>query len=217
MDWLSDAIDNRVPVQVGELAVCWDGDQAVIGNARDTQPGDELPPEPAAIRARIRFDDAGRYRPLPGARTLPRGWHVRCAASDVASVIDAVYPLVPRHVALAAAGSLRIATLEDVLARQGGRYEVARETSPEARRAAIEVLCGQCVKSPAWDGADPAATGVIPCPEPCSVMVALCRELALADPDEPIPEPDAATGFADFEQPANPVRVACLERLRSRS
>lgn len=216
MDWLQRAIDQGEPFQVGELAVCWDGGEAIVGNVRDDAPGDELPPDPATIRARVRFDDAGRYRPLPGARTLPSGWHVRCTAGQLPAVIEAVYPLVPRHIALAARRQLRTDTMEAVLARQGGRYEVAKDATFEARGVASDVLCGQCVKTPAWGGEQLATESVIPCPEPCSVMVSLCRELALAEPGGQPPAPDPGSGFAAFEDPANPVRVACLSLLRDR-
>lgn len=173
--------------------------------------GVELPPDPDAIREWARFDEDGRYRPLPGARSLRPGLSVPCPDQEsLSSVLDAVYPLAKRHQRLRAEGRLEVVPLDDVLARQTGRYEVAAQLSGEGRRAASEVLCGRCVRAPVWRGDMPADAG-IPCPEPCSVLVSLCREAALWEEAPPRSFPvDPGVPFAQFEQPGNEIREAYL-------
>jgi hypothetical protein len=114
-------------------------------------------------------------------------------------------------------GRLAVVPLDTVLGRQSGRYEVAARLSERGRAIASEVLCGECVKAPCWRGSVPAA-GEIPCPEPCSVLVALCREAALWEKDLPAPsQSDQSVGFAQFEQPGNEIRERVVAALRGRS
>lgn len=169
-------------------------------------PGEEL-------REVVRFDERGRYRPLSGAKSLPGGWRVRCRADDVDAVIEAVYPLATVHTRDWARSELRVVSLDDVLARQSGRYAIAASLDEDGRRLAREILCGDCVRSPVWAGEAPEGSE-IPCPEPCSVFVSLCREAALWQDVRPDPsgiDPDVA--YAAFEREGNAIREAYLARM----
>ena len=169
-------------------------------------------PTPDELRDWVRVDDRGRYRPLPGAKTMRKGWEatIETPDNDHQAVYDALYPLAMAQRALGSDG-LRVVSLDEVLSRQASRYKIAAELDDEGRRTAANVLCGQCVKAPLWNGMPWPEGPQIVCPEPCSVMVSLCREaatwqrnppqLAAVDPDLP---------FADFEQPGNEIREAYL-------
>lgn len=170
----------------------------------------EVPSTPDAIRAAVRHDDCGRYRPLSGARTMPGGWFTRLPIAEVASVLEVLYPLAIEHMAAAERGDLRTVPLEEVLARQTGRYRVAESLDSRGRETASKVLCGSCVRVPAWRG-DTLAPLAIPCPEPCSVLVSLCREAALWQESVPASAPlDLSVPYAAFEVPGNGVREAYL-------
>jgi hypothetical protein len=85
-----------------------------------------LESSPEALAEFVRTDDFGRYRPLSGANTLPTGWKVALSEQlplDLA--LEIVYPLALAHQRQLAQGALRVVPLEDVLARQSGRYEDA--------------------------------------------------------------------------------------------
>ena len=145
-------------------------------------------------------------------RTVPTG------ALTLGEAMDIVYPQALVHIAQYAEGTLNTVSLDDVLERQTGRYAAARDLSERGRVLAREVLCGRCVRKPAWaEGALTIAEGAIPCPEPCSVMVALCREAAHWESQLPAPlAVDATVGWAAFNVAGNEVREAYLTELRSR-
>jgi hypothetical protein len=198
-----------IPARLGELTILREGDACVLrgpGVPRET-----IPPDEDTLRRRIRLDAGGRYRPLSGARTLPEGWQVETGpALSLERAIETVYPLALTHTRLHAEGGLRIVTLDEVLSRQTGRYEASANLPGDRRALAIRLLCGRCVRVPVWNGEE-CEVAEIPCPEPCSVLVSLCREAAFWDDEPPEPAPvDPAIAFAAFDQPGNELREAYL-------
>jgi sirohydrochlorin cobaltochelatase len=183
---------------------------AVVAGPDGAGEDSQLEGSAAALRNQVRFDSQGRYRPLAGAHSLRHGWQMRCRAAELPALLDEVYPLALRHSDSWSRGTLRLVQLDEVLRRQSGRYAVAGELGEQGRAAASGGLCATCVKSPAWRGDHPA-DDQIPCPEPCSVLVSLCREAALWQRDPPAPsEPNSAIAFAAFDEPGNEVREAYL-------
>ncbi len=191
--------------------------QVLIEEGAIRVPGEstgEIPGTRDAVFAHVRSDDAGRYRPLSGARTLPTGWRAPLGEDfDAEAAIETVYPLALVHQRQLAEGSLRVVSLEDVLVRQSGRYEGAGRLSPAGRERATRLLCGECVRRPVWAGAA-VAPGEIPCPEPCSVLVAFCREAALWEARPPAGSPpDATAEWADLEAAGNELRERYLQEM----
>ena len=165
-----------------------------------------------ALREHVRLDEHGRYRPLSGARTMPGNWRISLPESLLEAAIEAIYPQALLHREQATGGMLRIVTFEEMVGRQRGRYRVAGELGEEGRERAREALCGRCVRIPVWAGRM-AGESEIPCPEPCSVMIALAREAALWRREPPpAADPDPTVPFADFSTPGNEVREAYLAR-----
>lgn len=176
-----------------------------------------LPSDADALAAFVRHDSQGAYRPLSGARTLPRGWEVILGRSlSLEAALEAIYPLSTVHQRQFEDGTLEVVPLQAVLERQTGRYEGAAALSDAGRELAISVLCGGCVRTPVWHG-DPCDESEIPCPEPCSVLVALCREAALWEAVRPALAPaDPAVPFAAFEEPGNELRERYLSAMIER-
>lgn len=200
---------------VGELTVT-----KVSVGVPARQPGSPLrilPPDPQAIAEFTRHDARGRYRPLTGARSLPDSWEVvlgRLLTPE--DVIDAVYPLASVHQRQNAEGSLEIVPLDAVLKRQSGRYEDTSSLSGAGRELAVETICGVCVRRPVWHGTA-CGDSEIPCPEPCSVIVAFCREAALWEQQwPPTAAPDSSLPFAAFEEPGNELRERYLSAMIDR-
>ncbi len=204
------AIAARRDFKLGQIEVRFDGTVAVVSGPRGDEEGvAEVALD--ALREWVRQDGGGRYRPLPGARTMRRGWQVRCRNDEeLLAAIDAIYPLARQHIEQHERVELRVVPLDEVLGRQSGRYAVAASLGPQGREAAAQALCGLCVKTPVWRSGS-VAEWTIPCPEPCSVLVALCREAALWEKAPPDPAPvDAGLPFARFDLPGNQVREAYL-------
>ncbi|MGE0599545.1 MAG: DR2241 family protein [Dehalococcoidia bacterium] len=167
-----------------------------------------------ALFHHIRNDDAARYRPLTGAKTLPTGWSVDLSPDlPMETAIETVYPLATVHRQQYLQGTLRVVTLDEVLSRQSGRYESSSALSQEGRARAIDTVCDECVRRPVWSGAA-CTVDDIPCPEPCSVMVAFCREAALWEAEPPRPAPaNPHIAWAAFDEPGNELRERYLEGM----
>lgn len=212
------AFAERRPFTLGEVTVSFDGPKAIVMGPRADRASVELPPNPDAVRAFVREDAAGRYRPLSGARTMRGGWRVTCTSpGQLEEVLDAIYPLALRHQLMHARGELDTVDLETVLERQTGRYRVAASLDEGGRAVARRVLCSGCVRVPIWAG-ERAEGDTIPCPEPCSVLVALCREAALWEDEPPGRAPVGRDiAFAAFEEPGNEIREAYLAAMAERN
>ena len=207
-----EAIAARRDFTFGEVAVAFRDGRGELSGPRSGADARELTGTIEALREHVRFDDNGRYRPLSGARTLPGNWRVSLPENLTEAAIDTIYPQALLHQRQAAQRTLRVTTLDEVVARQRGRYRVAGELDAEGQERARDALCDQCVRTPVWTG-EAASGQEIPCPEPCSVMVALCREAALWQQEAPQPSsPDPEVAFADFQTEGNEVREAYLAR-----
>jgi sirohydrochlorin cobaltochelatase len=206
------ALIESLEAALGQLTLIVGLDEAVIAGPPRAGEAIDIPPDPDAIRDHVRFDEQGGYRPLSGLRNLPGGWQARFTSLETFSAaIDAVYPLAQRHAAQFEAGTLQVTSLDEVFARQTGRYRVAADLSARGREAARGLLCGACVRTPVWAVGGGVPPGGIPCPEPCSILLALCREAALWQSDPPCPSPaDPDVPFANFEEPGNQLREAYL-------
>ncbi len=207
-----EAIAAKRDFTFGEVAVAFREGRVELSGPRSGRDARELTGTVEALREHVRFDDHGRYRPLSGARTLPGNWRVSLPQGLTEAAPQAIYPQALLHQRQAAQGTLQIIPLDEVVARQRGRYRIAGELDEEGRKRARDALCGRCVRTPVWAG-EAAPEEAIPCPEPCSVMVALCREAALWQREAPEPSsPDPQVPFADFSTPGNEVREAYLAR-----
>lgn len=204
---------NRTAFRLGQLRVEFEGETAVVHGPAGESPEAQIESTEDALRDRVRYDDSGRYRPLPGAANLPTGWRVRTGpALPLSLALDTVYPLAMLHRSQQRAGVLRVVSLQDALQRQTGRYARAASLPPAAREVAAAVLCGRCVKRPVWRGAA-TDSDEIPCPEPCSVMVSLCRDAALWEAVPPTPSPvEPGAPLAAFETPGNEIREEYLRQ-----
>jgi hypothetical protein len=213
------APEGSIAVQLGQLQLLVGLDEAVIVGPGPDPRACELAGDPEAVRQHVRLDDEGRYRPLSGLRNLRSNWHARFTTLEsFGAAVDAIYPLGQRHAALHAEGRLTVTTLDELFARQEGRYAVAADLSARGRELALGILCGSCVRVPLWTGAQVVSEGGIPCPEPCSLLLALCREAALWEREPPaITANDAQVPLGAFETPGNPIRETYIRAMESRS
>ncbi len=190
---------------LGELKLSRFGNGVVI-EGPGSEPRQSAPSDRMAFRRWIRHTEEGIYRPLSGARSLRPGWRVQCGSmGEAAERIEMIYPGAILHSTHRRAGSLRITPPHEALSRQSGRYEPAGTLCRDRIDRCAVALCSTCVRSPVW--LKTSGTGGIPCPEPCSVFVALAREVAgWGETDKGIQTAGPADRFAAFENPSNPIR-----------
>ena len=204
--------------ELGELTLRRDGSGVLVMGPGSGPDAPEAPREPESFRRWIRESDAGLYRPLSGARSLRHNWVRHCPdAATAQAVVEVIYPLALRHMALAARGSLKTAAWADVAGRQRGMYAAAAGLGSRGRAVAREVLCAGCVRGPVWaEALTDEGPASIPCPEPCGVLLALCRAAAAWERDPPRPRAaDPGVRFADFGTSGNAVRETYLVRRAS--
>lgn len=152
----------------------------------------------------VKFDDAGKYRPLKTAPNLRHGWQIIVGDSaELARVVEVFYPGRLGVFHAREAGQLQTTSLRETLNRQTGMYRVAANISDAALDDLIGSFCrsdGGCLRTILWkrdakgtvpssrlpaEKYDPSRDQVtgetdssIPllCQEACNLLVAACRE-----------------------------------------
>jgi hypothetical protein len=166
------------------------------------------------------FTSAGAFRPLKSAPNLRRGWRV--AAADETELELALSHLYPGAVADWFAARLDpppATSYRQFTERQTGMYRITTMLSDSIAGAAIRACCHAdfCLKRRLWSvqGLAPDAPeqkSVIPCLEPCAILLEFARKVARLEQEEkgppmPPPQPDPNVAESDFDAPGNPRRV----------
>ena len=101
-----------------------------------------------------RFDDAGNYRPLKTAPTLPHGWKIFARdLLQLEQVIDTIYPGRLAMLRAFKSGGLTTTSLRETLNRQSGMYRVAAKISDEQIDRLVGEFCrseGGCLRTILW-------------------------------------------------------------------
>jgi sirohydrochlorin cobaltochelatase len=125
---------------------------------------------PAALRQHIR---ANPFRPLATSADLPQDWRVPITSAHMLpAVVETIYPG-----ALADwshRGDLRANSLEIVSKRQTGMFKDIHTAPSMLIEHAVQTLCGQCVRFPAWHSA--STEKIIPCKSPCNWWLSRVKE-----------------------------------------
>jgi len=196
----------------------------------------------ADLRQLAQFTTGGAFRPLKCAPNLASGWRARAATNEeLAAALDSLYPgaLADWHAAQSPAPP--VTHYREFTARQTGMYRIAAALSDEQAAQAVAACCHPdfCLKRRCWTvpglAADAAnAKSLVPCLEPCALMLEFARKVARIHQEEPAPKPTADTAAAlaskleellahppsglreaDFSAPENPRRLRWeLERTR---
>lgn len=198
---------------------------------------------PEALRTLAQFTSDGAFRPLKSAPNLASGW--RAVAADVEQLGVALEGLYPGAVAdwFAAHGPEPPVThYREFTGRQTGMYRVTTMLDDvQAGRVAVACCDARfCLKRRLWTVPrlapdDPGAKSVIPCLEPCAVLLEFARKAVRLEQGAKMHlelsagefstiqetlrsalETNPAGREADFSQPGNRRRVRLLlARLES--
>jgi hypothetical protein len=194
---------------------------------------------PEELRAMAQVTAAGAFRPLRSAPTLQTGWRVVAADGPaLAATLELLYPgaLEDWHAARQPAPA--ITSYRAFTQRQTGMYRIAAQLSDERAGRMMRSCCQPsfCLKRRLWSvGTEPEdlpeLKSVIPCLEPCAVLLEFARQTARneqqAKTSLPVSLPELQTLEAtlqqtlaapvsaqerdgDFHAPTNPRRVQSL-------
>jgi hypothetical protein len=196
------------------------------------------------LRARAQFTAEGAYRPLKSAPNLARGW--RCAARSAEELGSALNHLYPGAVAdwfAAQAPEPPVTHFREFTARQSGMYRIAAMLDDRQSAAVARSCCDArfCLKRRLWTtpGLPPeeiVGKSVIPCLEPCALLLELARTAMRLEQAERLPfalgpaeaetlklalaaalsKPRLEVREGDISSPGNPRRIRLLlDRLES--
>jgi 4Fe-4S iron-sulfur cluster binding domain/DR2241 stabilising domain len=136
-----------------------------------------------------RLTHRGDYRPLKAAPTLVRGWRIE--VSDVTALAEVLHGFYPGSVAdwwAAQSDSPPTTDYASFTQRQTGMYRSTAGLPPERVAEVVSACCSaaSCLKRRLWtapgEGQDgPETKSVIPCLEPCAVLLELARVAAKLD------------------------------------
>src|SRR5579863_484306 len=155
---------------------------------RDAPEGSLRRLAPADARRLAQTTTAGEFRPLKSAPTLARGWLIS-ASSDEAleTAVNGLYPGALADWHATAKPNPPVTNFREVINRQSGMYRIAAKLTDAQAVEVINATCGPacCLKRRWWSVADlppdgPAAKSIIPCLEPCALLLEAARKTARA-------------------------------------
>lgn len=154
---------------------------------------DSLQPVPVAgLRALANHTAAGEFRPIKAAPNLRSGWLCRVTSeTELEAALNQLYPGAIADWFAAQQPALPVTHYRAFTARQSGMYRITTML-PDAQAAQVIRACCDarfCLKRRLWtvDGLAPdAAEGksLIPCLEPCAVMLEFARKAVRIEQEE---------------------------------
>ena len=139
------------------------------------------------VRRLAQFTAAGEFRPLKSAPNLAQGWLLPIRNGDeLEFALNAFYPgaLADWHAATGAQPP--VTHFRDFVNRQSGMYRIAAKITDGQALEVIGATCTPtaCLKHRLWTVAgsidNPAEKSLIPCLEPCAVLLENARKTARA-------------------------------------
>jgi len=186
------------------------------------------------VRELAQTTAAGAFRPLKSAPNLRAGWRLTVRGED--SLFEALNALYPGAVAdwfAARSAAPPVTDYRQFTSRQTGMYRITATLANEAAEAAVAACCHEdfCLKRRLWSvgGLGPEGAShksLIPCLEPCAVMLEFARKVGRWEQGVDAPERGeaspagnvgAAPAECDFDAPANPRRQRFVLEKRRRA
>ena len=146
----------------------------------------------AESRHFAQFNAAGEFRPLKSAPDLRRGWRLSVANdTELETALTHLYPgAVPDWFA-AQSPNPPVTNYREYTARQSGMYRITAMLTDAQAAEVINTVCDKtrCLKHRLWTVAEilvdpPAAKSLIPCLEPCAVLMESARKELRASQQE---------------------------------
>ena len=164
---------------------------------------------PNEARVLAQFTQTGEFRPLKVAPSLQRGWRMSAANdAELELALNQLYPGAVADWLAVRAADPPVTHYREFTNRQTGMYRITTMLSDAEAARVISAGCakGLCLKRRLWtvaglepDGAEEKS--VIPCLEPCAVLMEMARKAVRAGQQEKLhPGFDLAdTAGADYD------------------
>lgn len=129
------------------------------------------------LRDLLRYDNAGRYRPVRGWRDLPTGWRAVLAAHDFRRGLHYLYPGAVEESYLHKQHNLHATPWASTARRQTGAYGKVQKASEKQLEQLVSRVCSGCLKTPLWYEKPLRQTffervpAALPCAEACTFVV----------------------------------------------
>ena len=141
---------------------------------------------PAEGRSLAQFTASGEFRPLKAAPTLQKGWRIQAASNaELELALNGLYPGALADWFSARAPQPPVTNFRAFTERQSGMYRITAKLTDARALRVIGQGCdaAHCLKQRLWTiaGLEPDAAGeksLIPCLEPCAVLLELARKAA---------------------------------------
>ena len=141
---------------------------------------------PVEARLLAQFTSVGEFRPLKAAPTLPTGWRIMAATdAELEQALSGLYPGALADWHAARTTNPPVTNYRSYTERQSGMYRITAKLTDALAAEVIKEGCdpAQCLKRRLWtvSGLEPDPPGnksLIPCLEPCAVLLELARKAA---------------------------------------
>ncbi len=166
----------------------------------------------AGLRRLARTNAAGAFRPNKAAPGLRRGWiFTATSVSELERALDHLYPGTLPDWFAGRSATPPVTPFKEFTARQTGLYRITQILPPALAARTATACCTErfCLRQRLWttEGLAPdsvEAKSVVPCLEPCSLMLDLARRAMKLEQEEKV---SLAVAHGDL-----PVLAAALER-----
>ncbi len=143
-------------------------------------------------RALAQFTKEGEFRPLKAAPNLQRGWRMQTANDEELELaLSQLYPGAVADWFAARSANPPVTNYREFTNRQSGMYRITTMLSDAEAARVISAGCarGLCLKRRLWTvaGLEPDGAvekSVIPCLEPCAVLLEMARKAVRAGQQE---------------------------------
>lgn len=186
LEWLTKSF--RDELLIAEVFVRRNGNHYELTHIADRGVAQLRDAKPAEARAIAQFTEQGEFRPLKSAPSLRRGWRILAHSdAELATALDQLYPGFVADF-YSARNALAVPTdYGPFTERQTGMYRITSFLKEADAAAVVQKCCAPiyCLKCRLWDVSghapeSPQQKSVIPCFEPCAILLEFARKTVRA-------------------------------------
>lgn len=148
------------------------------------------------LRKETQYTESGAFRPLKSAPTLQKGWRVSVSGdAELDAALSRLYPGAVADWHAARGANPPVTNYREFTNRQSGMYRITTKLSDTEVAQVIGDVCARehCMKRRLWSvgalGPDaPGGKSIIPCLEPCMILLEATRRAVRAEQQKANPK-----------------------------